>query len=741
MGLLSAGTPLSWPESAPYRERVKRDGVEQFLSVFRAAKDFHNQELKWGDEVEYLLIHLDHNAQRATLSLRAPQLLNILQRDEHSQPEGSSVPVLWRPEYANWMIEGTPGLPYRCYAADLVNVERNMALRRTEIARLLAPGETVLSLTTFPRMGCGRFTTPTTIPFGPVARSFFTSDDVINPHPRFPTLTKNIRTRRGRKVNIEVPLFIDENTKSVQPLIPHEREQLSLLKQAVDKFSLEEKQTSPDMSLLQKGLDTRVHEKIVMDSGAFGMGCSCLQVTLQGRDLSETRYLYDQLAMMAPLMLALTAATPALRGLLADTDVRWDVISAAMDDRTAEESESGKVPKSRYSSIDCFLSCREQFHPEKYNDIPVPINDDVYRRLTEGGVDHMLATHIAHLFIRDPLAIYEEKVEQDNSVSTDHFENIQSTNWNTMRFKPPPPGTDIGWRTEFRSMEVGLTDFENAAFSVFIVLLSRVILAFNLNFYIPMSKVDENMETAHLRGAVKSQAFYFRKNVFKSSDGSSFVCECGHIHSASLVGGQAECIDIDTFCGTSDVDSSNSDSDYEAYALMTLDEIFNGKPLCRNGQQEGFEFAGLIPLMRGYLDALEIEGVTRSRLLTYLDFISERASGALCTNAAYIRNFIRRHPRYNGDSVVTDEINYDLMKNLQGITRGEIAAPELLGRYQAECIFGEVETPSTMMARMQKKPEGREAVLLHGSSMPRWALDQTITAIARMRGDARCGCC
>lgn len=34
-----------------------------------------------------------------------------------------------------------------------------------------------------------------------------------------------------------------------------------------------------------------------------------------------------------------------------------------------------------------------------------------------------------------------------------------------------------------------MTDFENAAYAVFIVLLSRAILSFNLNFYIPISKV------------------------------------------------------------------------------------------------------------------------------------------------------------------------------------------------------------------------------------------------------------
>lgn len=35
-----------------------------------------------------------------------------------------------------------------------------------------------------------------------------------------------------------------------------------------------------------------------------------------------------------------------------------------------------------------------------------------------------------------------------------------------------------------------MTDFENAAFALFIVLLSRAILSFSLTFYIPISKVS-----------------------------------------------------------------------------------------------------------------------------------------------------------------------------------------------------------------------------------------------------------
>lgn len=114
-----------------------------------------------------------------------------------------------------------------------------------------------------------------------------------------------------------------------------------------------------------------------------------------------------------------------------------------------------------------------------------------------------------------------------------------------MRFKPPPPNSTIGWRVEFRSMEVQLSDFENAAYSVFIVLLTRVILSFGLNFYIPLSKVDANMQTAHKRDAVLNEKFYFRKNVFTASQ------------SSSRPGTPVE--------------------DDDEYELMTMNEIINGK--------------------------------------------------------------------------------------------------------------------------------------------------------------------
>lgn len=34
----------------------------------------------------------------------------------------------------------------------------------------------------------------------------------------------------------------------------------------------------------------------------------------------------------------------------------------------------------------------------------------------------MLSKHVSHLFIRDPLVIFSELINQDDSVSMDHFE-------------------------------------------------------------------------------------------------------------------------------------------------------------------------------------------------------------------------------------------------------------------------------------------------------------------------------
>jgi glutamate--cysteine ligase catalytic subunit len=283
-------------------------------------------------------------------------------------------------------------------------------------------------------------------------------------------------------------------------------------------------------------------------------------------------------------------------------------------------------------------------------------------------MDDRLATHFAHLFIRDPIVIFSEDLKELDLNKTDHFENIQSTNWQHMRFKPPPADNSIGWRVEFRPMEIQITDFENAAFTVFIVLMTRVILSYDLNFYIPIKRVDENMETAHARDAVLTRKFHFRRNLFPASPRA----RSSRSASASPSGASTPVTHSRPPTPSGPVEAE--------YRLMTVNEIMNGTAYAKatttttttsNGnsattaeEEEDDEeyFPGLIPLVESYLDAINIDVATRCQLATYLDLIRKRASGELWTAAKWIRHFVGQHPEYQRDSVVSEKVRRDLVE-------------------------------------------------------------------------------
>ena len=149
-----------------------------------------------------------------------------------------------------------------------------------------------------------------------------------------------------------------------------------------------------------------------------GMGCCCLQVTFQCRDVDESRHVYDQLAVLAPIMMALTAATPILAGKLQDHDCRWDIVSQSVDDRTTDErrttlsssskgdkrlagSGTRKLRTSRYSAAASYVCRRCDLHScaARYNDVDVEVDESALQKLKREGIDDLLATHVAHLFV------------------------------------------------------------------------------------------------------------------------------------------------------------------------------------------------------------------------------------------------------------------------------------------------------------------------------------------------------
>lgn len=651
MGLLALGTPLDWPEAKEHADQVREWGIKQLLEIWNKAKGKESDALLWGDEVEYLVVTHSKDDPRVLLSLRQADILEALASDTNLTAKGGCVPALqdvagasaneplpvFHPEFGRFMLEATPGKPWGIEFRELLKVEPDMILRRAIAKDHMRPDEFPITLTTFPRIGSpGVFTDPHYPVSGPKLRSQFVPDEIANPHIRFPTLAANIRWRRGRKVQVNVPVFKDKNTPWPwkDPTVNYDLHNW------------------PEDDDVRNGAapDNFIH----MDAMAFGMGSCCLQITFQAKNITEGRKMYDQLSPLGPILLALTAATPIYKGFLADTDVRWNQISRAVDDRTPEElgekplqNDRWRIPKSRYASNSTYISTDSRLRPE-YFDPDLVIDESIKQKLLDGGMDDRLATHFAHLFIRDPIVIFKEDLESLDMSKTDHFENIQSTNWQHMRFKPPPADNNIGWRVEFRPMEIQVTDFENAAFAVFIVLITRAILSFDLNFYIPIAKVDENMETAHRRDATLNERFYFRKNPFttRSPRASGANTPNGGISRPPTPLGPVE----------------------DEYRLMSVNEIINGTAAAAGDDTAGDDgldadesFPGLIPLVESYLDSVNVDVVTRCELATYLDLIRRRASGELWTAAKWIRHLVAGHPAYKGDSVVSEEVNKDIV--------------------------------------------------------------------------------
>ncbi|KAJ2583780.1 glutamate--cysteine ligase, partial [Coemansia sp. RSA 1797] len=111
--------------------------------------------------------------------------------------------------------------------------------------------------------------------------------------------------------------------------------------------------------------------------------------------------------------------------------------------------------------------------------------------------------------------------------------------------------------------------------------------------------MDINMQRAHNRDAVFNERFYFRRS--SPADGEDTVAE------------------------------------------LTANEIINGSA----------EFIGLVPIVQMYLDSISVEENVRRQIERYILFVRGRANGSIMTAAAWIRIFVRNHPAYKFDSVVS----------------------------------------------------------------------------------------
>ncbi|RAH81450.1 glutamate cysteine ligase, partial [Aspergillus japonicus CBS 114.51] len=588
--------PISWQEIKDIAPIARQGAAEQLLHIWTRQRYRIDPEALWGDEIEYTLINVDAKASKATLLLSQENVLRQYEKrcakeNRLATSSKSWNAVSFQPEWGRYMIEATPAKPYGEEITALLKVENNMRLRqcrRDLIRQCLLPNQHPLTLSVLPGLGTqGLFTT-----LEPDTRFSGNASDgrVYHPSTRYIMATENLTTRRQGRFECHVPVFRDELTE--RPFY--------------------DKNVSYEYLSQQLPPADPKEGHIHLDCPELGMGCCCIQVTMQAPNEPEARWLHDQLMVLGPLMLALTAATPVYKGYLVDTDTRWGYISACLDDRTTEELAT--TPP-RYSWNRTYISSEKPLDVEGKTSSQ-PIDESLKQGLLDGGMDEPLAHHFATVLSRDPIIVSREDIEQFDPNDSGLFDMLYNSVWQHVRLKPPLCDSGPGWRVEFRPMEVQLTDHDNAAFSIFIYLLSRAITAFHLNFYIPIDKLGDSMERAQKRNAALDERIWFRR------------------------------------------------TGWSAYALLSMDEIVNGE-----NSEVPSGFPGLINIVWAYLQYMDTPLRERKRLKQYLDVISKRASGQLPTPAQWMRSVVMTHPEYRRDSRVGEKIRFDLLQEI--ISRGE----------------------------------------------------------------------
>ena len=225
------------------------------------------------------------------LSLRGSEIREQLSASEKKLAGHYPIGCEWQPEYGAWMVEAIPRNPYGSYVSDLINVEKSMQLRRKRLHSALQENEIAPSVSNFPMLGV--FGYPHAVNTrGPVANSRYLGDEIINPHPRFGTLTRNIRTRRGENVEIIVPSDVldERDYKYAGASISAGNVSVTAAgsgggsgrdrHESLHSRSHESSSGGSSVPVRDSGCSGK-SDPIHMDAMGFGMGSCCVQVTMQ----------------------------------------------------------------------------------------------------------------------------------------------------------------------------------------------------------------------------------------------------------------------------------------------------------------------------------------------------------------------------------------------------------------------------------------------------------------------------
>ena len=444
MGLLKKGDILSWSRAKDIQDLIKDVSLQEIIRIYHCYTDLHNtSEFTWGYEIEYMLYKNWIKEYRFHFAIS---------KNAHNILSTESDHLSWHPEYLSAMIENVPDHPLKW--TDLDNIQDILEAYKNNLVN--QHSTLPISCSTHFILGNEDICSHQSI-----GGSTLLDNSYIYPHDRFYHLTKNIVDRRGKPIQITLPVFKDSNTKI---------------------------------------------NYIELDAMGFGMGCCCLQSTYSMQNLDEAKYIYDQLTVLSPLLLAISASTPISNGHILDTDTRISVLEQSVDCR--QEKECDKVNYSRYYWNQLYIGedC------EIFNDIDVYLVEDHLKKLVDQGIPVSFAKYIASLHVHDCLLIYKDQCDQSNKtlgeeLKGEMFTNILSSNWTNVRLKPPLDTKS--WKVELRCLDIQRNSYENSAFLIFVTVLVKTLMYFRIDFRIPMSHLHINIKKAQEVNALEKNLFYY----------------------------------------------------------------------------------------------------------------------------------------------------------------------------------------------------------------------------------------
>lgn len=582
MGQLLKGKTLSWKETVKMSEPMQNAATKQLIQSYGKHKNDISplSSLQWGYEIEYFIVKADEKSINLfPCSDKIIDFLNSL--EDHGR---------WNPEYASFMVECIPIKPFylideakqlslaskenssiihKSLGDDVFdNIKNQKSILNSSLRQLYGSNIFSCEMGSFPMLGAKILDSQ--CPFS-LSNRFPTS--FINEHPRFATLTRNIVERRNKTpVNIILPVFKDKFTTV---------------------------------------------ESIHMDAMGFGMGCCCLQTTTEMECFEEACRIYDELLVFSPIALALTASSPVFAGIISGHDTRWKVLESAVDDRNSNDLDT---LGSRYSPSKLYLSQDNK----EYNDVEVPIHLSTYEAFRNADIPECFSKHYANIFYRNPLIAYEGINYNDIGIDeTTFIDALQSTNWNSVRFKLPI--SNAGYRIEFRPMEVQPSSFENSAFSIFIegliiALIKAKKCGVKFSFVVPISDTLKNFNKA-----IEMDTLLLNRFKWRVSTPSNNVSR------------------DENHCRSDEEFNSKENNKIET---VTIDDIIND------------ESCGIIALIRKYAQDFYLDNQK------YFDLISKRASGENETPARRIRKIILEHPEYQQDSKINNSILKSILETM-----------------------------------------------------------------------------